>query len=208
MQSPSKTHRWTLFDSHAWSSVSIQVLIVGFINSLVRLLCINGRKLPFTITYLLVACCNSFLNSLTLNIIFIGLYLPLIQLLFLCNQILNLQKLVLTSFVIEIKPNLYYIVWFSPAWLPELIKLFIENVRYFNHELSQDWLICFFENILSILHNHSKDTLVHFHHHFWVLTVRVQQIRTFRSEFWRETWFLPLHVYLFCDIKIIVKLLR
>ena len=110
--------------------------------------------------------------------------------------------------MIEIKPNLYYIIWFSPARLLELIKLFIENVRYFNHELSQDWLIRFLENILSIFHNHSIDTLVHFHHHFWVLPVRVQQIRTFWSEFWRETCFLPLHDYLFCVIKIIVKLLR
>ena len=205
---PCKTHWRTLLDSHTWSSVSIQILIVGFINSLVGLFCINGRKLSIPISYSLVACSTSFFNFLSLDIIFISLNLPLIQLLFLGNQIRNLQKLVLASFVIEIEPNLYYIIRFSFAWLLEFIKLFIENVRYFNHELCQYRLVCFLENILPVLHDHSIDTFVHLHHHFWVLPTWVQKIRTFRSEFWRETCFLPLHVYLFCDIKIIVKLIR
>ena len=106
--------------------------------------------------------------------------------------------------MIEIEPHLDDIISLSFAWFLEVLKLSIEDVRYFYHKLCKDWLVLFFKNILAILHYHSIDALVHFHHHFGILlTVWVQEIRTFWSQFWRQTCFLGLHNYLFYDIKII-----
>ena len=106
--------------------------------------------------------------------------------------------------MIEIEPHLDDIISLSFAWFLKVLKLSIEDVRYFYHKLCKDWLVLFFQNILAILHYHSVDTLVHFHHHLGILlSVWVQEIRAFWSQFWRQTCFLGLHNYLFYDIKII-----
>ena len=106
--------------------------------------------------------------------------------------------------MIEIEPHLDDIISFSLACFLKVLKLFIEDVRYFYHQLCKNWLVLFFENILTILHYHSIDTLVHFHHHLGILlSMRVQEIRAFWPQFWGQTCFLGLHNYLFYDIKII-----
>ena len=93
--------------------------------------------------------------------------------------------------MIEIESHLDDIASFSFASFLKVLELFIEDVRYFYHQLCKDWLVLFFQNILTILHYHSIDALVHFHHHLGILLpVRVQEICSFRSQFWGQTCFL------------------
>ena len=76
--------------------------------------------------------------------------------------------------MVEVKSHLNYFVGLLFARPPEVIKLFIEYVRYFYHELIKDWLVLLLNYILTIFHDHSVDTLVHLHHHLLVLPVWVQ----------------------------------